>query len=370
MLIGVPKEIKDNEYRVALTPQGAGALIEAGHDVMIESGAGAGSGFSDEDFTAAGARVLETAKEIFSAADMIIKVKEPLEAEYAMLKAGQLVFTFFHLVAKPALLKAVLTSGITAIAYETIEETDGRMPVLEPMSRIAGKLATQIGAHYLLKPRGGRGVLLGGVPGVEKGEVLIIGAGTVGLNALKVAFGLGAKATVVDLDQARLTHIEKLYKNEVKTLISNPENVSRAAAACDLLIGAVHIPGARTPRIVTREMVATMKSGAVIVDVAVDQGGCVETTRPTTHAEPTFVELGVLHYGVTNMPGSVPRTSTLALTNATLPYILKLAGLGLKRVVKEEPALTLGINAFNGKVTNRAVAKSFECEFNEVKELI
>lgn len=370
MLIGVPREIKDNEFRVALTPASVTTLTESGHEVIIETNAGVGSGFSDDDFSSAGARVLLSAEEIFSSAEMIVKVKEPLEAEYKLLRTDQLVFTFFHLAADHALLEAVLKSGITAIAYETIKETDGSMPILEPMSEVAGKLATQIGAHYLLKPYGGMGILLGGVTGTKKGKVLIIGAGTVGLNALKVAVGLDAKVCVVDLDEERLAHIKELYKGKVQTLVSTPENVERAVTSCDLLIGAVHIAGARTPNIVTREMVKTMKKGAVIIDVSVDQGGCIETTRPTTHASPTFVYQGVLHYGVTNMPGSVPRTSTLALTNATLPYILKLATLGLKRMVEEDPAFALGVNAFNGKITNRAVAKSFKCEFNAIEELI
>jgi alanine dehydrogenase len=370
VLIGVPKEIKDNEYRIALTPSGALALNEAGHEVMVERGAGVGSGFSDSDFKAAGARIISTAEEIYSLAEMITKVKEPLSSEYRFLRAGQIVFTFFHLAAERALFEAVLKSKITAIAYETIEEPGGKVPILEPMSEVAGKLATQVGAHCLLRQNGGRGVLLGGVTGVEKGEVLIIGAGTVGLNALEVAVGLGAKVTVVDLNQASLDKINSLYKGKVETLLSTTQNVSKAVTSCDLLVGAVHIPGARTPNIVTREMVSTMREGSVIVDVAVDQGGCVETTRPTTHAEPTFIESGVLHYGVTNMPGSVPRTSTLALTNVTLPYILKLAGLGLKGALDEESSLALGVNAYNGKVTNRAVAKSFEREFSPIEELI
>ncbi len=370
MLIGVPKEIKDNEYRVALTPSGARALTDKGFEVLVESTAGEGSGFTNADFEEAGGRVLSSAEEIYNAADMIVKVKEPLEIEYPLLKADQIVFTFFHLAAERTLFEAMLASGITAIAYETIEDEDGRVPILKPMSEVAGRLATQIGAHYLLRPQGGRGVLLGGVPGVEKGRVLVIGAGTVGLNAVKVAVGLGAEVTLLDLDIERFTHVDDLYGGEVETLLSNPDNVKKAVASCDLLIGAVHIPGARTPNIVSREMVSTMKEGSVIVDVAVDQGGCVETTRPTTHSNPTFKVDGVLHYGVTNMPGSVPRTSTLALTNITLPYILKLAKFGLKDAAKEDPALALGINIHKGKVTNRAVAKSFEHEFTPFEELI
>lgn len=370
MLIGVPKEIKDNEYRVALTPEGVSALTEKGHEVIVESSAGIGSGFSDADFQTTGARMLSSAKEIFSAADMIVKVKEPIEPEYDLLKDGQIVFTFFHFAAERALFEATLASGITAIAYETIEDTNGLVPILKPMSEVAGRLATQIGAHYLLKPQGGRGILLGGVPGVEKGQVLVIGAGTVGLNAVKVAIGLGAKVTVIDLDTERLAHIKGLYGNEVESLESNPDNIRKAVASCDLLVGAVHIPGARTPKIVTREMVSTMKKGSVIVDVAVDQGGCIETTKPTTHSDPTFIVDGVLHYGVTNMPGSVPRTSTLALTNITLPFILKLAEFGLKGAAKEDPALKLGINIHKGKVTNQAVANCFEHEYTPFEELV
>ncbi|MEE9542631.1 MAG: alanine dehydrogenase, partial [Thermodesulfobacteriota bacterium] len=285
------------------------------------------------------------------------------------LREGQIVFTFFHLAADRALFEATLDRGITAIAYETIEDESGRVPILEPMSEVAGRLSVQIGANYLLRPMGGRGVLLGGVPGVKKGCVLIIGAGTVGLNAVKVAVGLGAEVTVMDLDIDRFRHIDDLYGNEVETLISNPENIEKALLNCDLLIGAVHLPGARTPRIITREMVKSMKEGSVIVDVSVDQGGCVETTKPTTHSEPTFLEYGVLHYGVTNMPGSVPRTSTFALTNATLPYVVKLADFGFERAVKEDRAIKLGVNVHMGRVTNRAVAESFSREFTPIEEL-
>ena len=369
MLIGVPKEIKDNEYRVAIVPSGVSALTDKGHEVIVEATAGAGSGFSDDLFIEAGARVVSSAEEVFQAADMIVKVKEPMAPEYGMLKKGQVVFTFFHLVADPALFEAVLNSGITAIAYETIEEESGRVPILEPMSEVAGRLAVQVGAHYLLKPQGGRGVLLSGVPGVKKGRVLIIGAGTVGLNAVKVAVGLGAEVTVMDLDIDRFRHIDDLFGGEVETLVSNPENVGKALLDCDLLIGAVHLPGARTPNIVTRGMVRTMKEGSVIVDVSVDQGGCVETTRPTTHSNPTFLEYGVLHYGVTNMPGSVPRTSTFALTNATLPYVMKLAELGLERAVNEDAAIALGVNVHMGKVTNSAVAESFESMLTPIEAL-
>jgi alanine dehydrogenase len=370
LLIGVPKELKDNEYRVGLTPSGVGALIEKGHEVIIETTAGEGSGFSDEAFKKAGASIIRSGSEVYIAAEMIVKVKEPIQREYPFLKFGQIVFTFFHLAADRAIFEAAKRSAITAVAYETIEDENGKVPILEPMSEVAGRLSVQIGSNYLLKQLGGRGVLLSGVPGVKKGRVLIIGAGTVGQNALKVAVGLGAEVTVMDLDIDRFRHIDELYGGEVETLVSNPENIEKALLNTDLLIGAVHLAGARTPNIVTRDMVKTMKEGSVIVDVSVDQGGCVETTKPTTHSEPTFTEYGVLHYGVTNMPGSVPRTSTFALTNATLPYVIKLADLGLKGATEDDPAIARGVNAHMSKVTNKAVAESYECELTPLESLL
>ncbi len=370
MIIGLPKEIKDNEYRVAMVPSGLRAAVEAGHTVLVERGAGFGSDISDEEFEGAGAEMVATAEELFSRSDLVVKVKEPQPVEYAFLREGLIVLTFFHLAADRGLLDILLKTKTTAIAYETLKLADRSMPILEPMSEVAGRLAVQIGAHYLLRSSGGRGVLLSGVPGVEKGEVLIIGAGTVGQNAIKIASGLDAEVTVLDTDLEKLRHIDELYGSRVNTLLSNTANIEEAVAKCDLLIGAVHIPGARTPKIVTREMVKTMKKGSVVIDVAVDQGGSVETICATTHSDPVYVSDGVLHYGVTNMPGSVPRTSTYALTNATLPYLLALSESGLKAALLAAPALITAVNTYNGHLTNRAVAESFDLSFTELSEIL
>ncbi len=358
MIIGVPREIKDNEYRVAVVPAGVKAAVDAGHEVVVESSAGLGSSISDGAFREAGALILPAAADVFEKAEFIVKVKEPLPEEFPYLRDGLMIFTFLHLAANKPLFDALKERGVTAVAYETIELADGRTPILEPMSEVAGRLSVQVGAHFLLKSSGGSGILLSGVPGVVKGEVLIIGAGAVGQNALKIAAGLDAEVTVMDTNIERFRHIDELYGARVSTIASNAYNIEEAVRRADLLIGAVHIPGARTPRIVTREMVSSMKKGSVIVDVSVDQGGAVETTRPTTHSEPVFELYGVLHYGVTNMPGTVPRTSTYALTNATLPYLLKIAGGGLKGLL-EDPALGSGVNIHAGAVVNSAVAASF-----------
>ncbi|MEE8574328.1 MAG: alanine dehydrogenase [Thermodesulfobacteriota bacterium] len=369
MIIGVPKEIKDNEYRVSMVPSGARALVEAGSRVLVERGAGLGSGITDEDFIAAGAEITGTAAEVYASAEIIIKVKEPQPVEFSYLRDGLTIFTFFHLAADPALFEALTSSGVTAVAYETMEEPDGRLPVLQPMSEVAGRLSVQFGAEFLSKAHGGRGVLLGGVPGVERGRVLIIGAGTVGINATKTAVGLGAEVTVLDTNTEKFRHIDEIFGGAVDTLMSNTDNIEKCSADCDILIGAVHRAGGRTPRLVTREMVTRMREGSVIVDVSIDQGGSVETIRPTTHSDPVYTVDGVLHYGVTNMPGAVPRTSTYALTNATLPYLLRIAAVGLKDAALNEPAILSGINTLAGKVTNRAVADAFSADYTSPSEI-
>lgn len=357
MIVGVPKEIKAGEQRVAITPAGARALVEHGQRVLVERGAGLGSGVPDGDFSGVGA-ALSSADEIWGAAELILKVKEPIAPEYSRLRSGQIVFTYLHLAAEPALTRALCDSGAIAIAYETVQLADGRLPLLTPMSEVAGRLAVQEGAFYLGKAHGGRGVLLSGVPGVPRGNVAILGAGAVGVNAARTAVGLGADVAVVDINVDRLRHVDDLFRGHVVTLASNSFNVERVVQRADLLIGAVLVPGARAPVVVTEAMVKTMKDGAVIVDVAVDQGGCVATTRPTTLAEPTYRLAGVLHYGVTNMPALVPRTSTFALTNATLPYALELATKGVEKAVEDNPALAKGVNIWRGTIAHAGVAAS------------
>ncbi len=357
MIVGVPKEIKPQEYRVGLIPSGARALVEAGHTVLIQQGAGMGSGLPDDEYIRVGAEIVPTAEEVYARADMIWKVKEPLPAEYPLLRPGQVLFTYLHLAPAPELTRALLEARVVGIAYETVRV--GRsLPLLTPMSEVAGRLSVQAGALALEKHHRGRGVLLGGVPGVEPAEVTIIGGGTVGLNAAKMAVGMGASVTLLDIDIDRLRWFDDIFHGRVRTLASNPHNIELCLGRTDLVIGAVLIAGARAPRLVTREMLSLMKPGAAIVDVAVDQGGCVETTRPTTHADPTYVVDGVVHYAVANMPGAVARTSTFALNNATIPYGLRIANLGWERALAEDPALAEGLNVLDGRVTNRAVAES------------
>ena len=368
MIIGVPKEIKDNEFRVALTPAGVRELTEAGHEVIVEVGAGLGSAITDAEFQAAGARMVTRAGEVFSEADIVIKVKEPQPAEFGFLSergASLILFTFFHFASDRALFEAVKKSGVAALAYETVTDALGATPLLKPMSAVAGRLSIQAGAHFLTRPEGGSGVLLGGVPGVAPGRVVILGAGVVGMNALEMAVGLGAGVTVLDNNEERLAHIDAIYGGRVGTLASNSFNIEENVREADLLIGAVHLPGRRTEKLVTKEMVKKMRKGSVIVDVAVDQGGSVETIRPTTHSEPIYKECGVIHYAVTNMPGAVPRTSTFALTNATLPYLLLVANKGLKASLAELPELGFGLNIYNGKVTNLAVSELYDEKFTE-----
>ncbi len=363
MKIGVPKEIKTNENRVALVPAGAEALVAAGHSVMIEKGAGDGSGFPDSAYTAVGAKVGADADAVWREADMIMKVKEPIKPEWPRMKKGQVIFTYFHFAADKELTLAHVKSGAICIAYETVELPNRELPLLTPMSEVAGRMAVQEGAKYLEKLYGGRGVLLGGVPGVAPAKVVILGGGIVGINAAKMAAGLGAKVTVLDLSLERLRYLSDVMPANVTLIYSNRHNILEQIATADLVVGAVLIPGAVAPRLIRREDLKTMQQGAVIVDVAIDQGGCVETIKATTHENPTYVVDGIIHYGVANMPGGVPRTSTLALTNATFPYAKELAKKGWKQALKENPALKKGLNIVDGKVTYPAVAEAFGLPF-------
>lgn len=371
MIVGVPKEIKNNENRVAITPAGVQAMVKAGHQVVIEKNAGVGSGFSDDDYRQAGAEVLQDARAVFQTADMIMKVKEPLPPEYDLFSEGQVLFTYLHLAPEPELTRLLMKKKIVAIAYETVQLDDGSLPLLMPMSEVAGRMAVQIGAQFLEKVYGGRGILLGGVPGVPPANVVIIGGGIVGMNAAKMAAGMGAQVTVLDISAEKLRYLDDVFQGRVVTLMSNSYNIAQAVRRADLLIGAVLIPGARAPKLVTEEMVKTMKPGSVIVDVAIDQGGSIETVdRVTTHAEPTYVKHGVIHYSVANMPGAVPRTSTLALTNATLPYALELANKGYLRAIRENRALARGVNVYNGFVTYKAVAEAHGLPYRPLAEVL
>jgi len=356
MIVGVPKEIKNNENRVGITPAGVTAFIQNGHEVWIESKAGLGSGFSDEEYAAAGAKIKRTGKEVW-AADMVIKVKEPLAEEYAYFREGLILYTYLHLAAEPELTKALVEQKVVAIAYETIQLENRSLPLLMPMSEVAGRMSIQIGAQFLEKSKGGKGVLLGGVPGVAPAEVVIVGGGIVGTNAAKMAIGLGASVTLLDINADRLRQLDDQFQGRLKTLMSNPYNIAEAVKKADLLVGAVLIPGARAPRLVTEEMVKQMEDGAVIVDVAIDQGGSIETVdRITTHSNPTYMKHGVLHYAVANMPGAVPRTSTIALTNVTIPYGVQIANKGYKQAVLADKALAKGVNVIDGRITYKAVA--------------
>ncbi|MDQ6596306.1 MULTISPECIES: alanine dehydrogenase [Bacillus] len=370
MFIGVPKEIKNNENRVALTPAGVVSFLNAGHTVLVEKDAGIGSGFSNEDYAKAGAEIIDSADQVWEKAQMIMKVKEPLSSEYKYFRQGLILFTYLHLAAEPPLAKALKDSGVIAIAYETVE-VNRTLPLLTPMSEVAGRMAAQIGAQFLQKFYGGQGILLAGVPGVNRGKVTIIGGGVVGINAAKMAVGLGADVTIIDLSADRLRQLDDIFGNQVKTLMSNPFNIAEAVAEADLLIGAVLIPGAKAPKLVTEEMVKAMKPGSVIVDVAIDQGGIVETSdHVTTHDNPTFVKHGVVHYSVANMPGAVPRTSTIALTNVTVPYALQIANKGVFKAIVENHALKLGVNVANGEITYEAVAKDLGYDFVTVEDAL
>ncbi|EGL82484.1 alanine dehydrogenase [Caldalkalibacillus thermarum TA2.A1] len=370
MIIGVPKEIKNNENRVALSPAGVQVLVTAGHQVVMETDAGLGSGFTNEQYQQAGAQILHTAQDVWHTADMVMKVKEPLPEEYAFFRPGLILFTYLHLAAEEKLTKALLDNKVTAIAYETIQLADGSLPLLTPMSEVAGRMAVQVGTQFLEKPRGGKGILIGGVPGVSPGRVVIIGGGVVGTNAAKMAMGLGAQVTILDINPDRLRELDDLYGGRLVTLVSNSYNIEMAVREADLLIGAVLIPGARAPKLVSEEMVQQMASGSVIVDVAIDQGGSIETIdRVTTHSHPTFVKHGVVHYAVANMPGAVPRTSTLALANVTVPYALKIANLGVANALQEDSALALGVNTIDGHLTYKAVAEAHQLPYTPLDQV-
>ena len=364
MVIGVPKEIKDHEYRVSVTPNGVRALRQAGHDIWVEPSAGLGSGYSDEDYRGAGATVADSKEHLFQEATLIVKVKEPLLSECHFFRPDQTLFTYLHLASLPDLTKTLLETTITAIAYETIEAKDGTLPMLKPMSEIAGRMSVQIGARYLEKTQGGRGLLLAGVPGVDPGKVVVLGAGVVGSSAIRIAVGTGAQVTVINPDLERLRALDDLYRGRIITRASSQAAIDESVMAADLVIGAVLVPGARAPKLVSRELVARMKPGAVVVDVAVDQGGCFETTKPTTHSDPVYVVNGVLHYCVANMPGVVPCTSTIALTNATLPYLLRLANQGIASALRADAGLAKGVNLSGGKITCRGVADAHGLRFD------
>lgn len=364
MVIGIPKEIKDHEYRVSVIPDGVRALTHGGHQVWVESSAGVGSGHSDAEYADAGATIAGSNEEVFRKSDLIVKVKEPQLSECPLFRPGQTLFTYLHLASLPELTKALAAAKVTAIAYETIEAKDGTRPMLTPMSEIAGRMAVQVGARYLEKTQGGRGLLLAGVPGVEPAHVVVLGAGVVGSAATRIAVGMGARVTVINLDLERLRHLDELYCGRIVTRASTSAAIEQSVREADLVIGAVLVPGARTPRLVSRRLVAQMKPGAVVVDVAVDQGGCFETTRPTTHSDPVYLVDGVLHYGVANMPGIVPRTSTMALTNATFPYLQRLTSQGVDRAIRADAGLAKGVNLSDGKITCRVVAEAHGLRFD------
>lgn len=370
MKIGLPKEIKDNEYRVGLTPAGVHALVGAGHTLYVQKTAGEGSGFADDQYVKAGATILDTADEIWQAGDMIVKVKEPVAPEYPRMRENQLLFTYLHLAPELELTKQMLERKVTGVAYETITDKQGRLPLLTPMSEVAGRMSVQVGATYLEKMNGGRGILLGGVPGVPAANVVIIGGGIVGTEAAKMAVGLGAKVTIIDRNLDRLRQLDDIFLSKVQTLASSKYAIEEAISHADLVIGAVLVVGAAAPKLVTRDMLHLVPNGAVLVDVAVDQGGCFETTHATTHSNPTYYEEGVLHYCVANMPGAVPRTSTFALTNATLPYALDLANKGFEKAISDDAGLAEGVNTYAGKLTYEAVATSQNLEYTPLDSLL
>lgn len=359
MIVGIPKEIKIDEHRVSVPPNGVRELVRHGHSVFVETNAGLGSGFRDDEYVSAGATIVHTAAEVWNRANMVVKVKEPQPQEYGFLREDLILFTYLHLAAAEELTHKMLESGVTGLAYETVEDVHGRLPLLEPMSEVAGRMASQIVAHYLEKHAGGRGVLMGGIPGVRPAQVVVLGGGTVGTNAAQVALGMGAEVTLLDINIERLRYLDHVLHGRFTTLYSNASNIAQVIETADAVIGSVLITGARAPRLITRDMLPTMPSGSVIVDVAVDQGGCVETTRPTTHSDPTYVIDGVLHYGVANMPGAVPRTSSLGLSNATLRYVLRVADMGLMEALRSDVGLAKGLNVYQGQVTYPAVAETF-----------
>lgn len=369
MNIGLPKEVKDNEYRVAMTPGAVRQIADAGQRVLVQSGAGEGSGFADEEYQQAGARLVPGGEDAWDA-DLVVKVKEPQPSEYHLMRPGLVLFTYLHLAAETNLTMEMVQRGVTGIAYETVERADGSLPLLIPMSQVAGRMAVQVGSQYLEKTHGGRGKLLGGVPGVRPADVTILGAGVVGTNAAKMALGMGAHVMLLDINADRLRYLDQVLHGRLTTLSANPLNIAEAVKRADLLIGAVLVKGARAPHLVTREMIRTMEPGSVVVDVSVDQGGCIETTRPATHSDPVHMVYGVLHYGVTNMPGAVPRTSTYALSNATVPYVMTLAEEGILDAVRKDPALAKGVNVHRGKITYQAVAQAHGLEHASIESML
>lgn len=363
MIIGIPKEIKNNENRVGMTPGGVTELIKKGHTVYVQHNAGSNSGFSDPEYEAAGAEILPDIESVYAIAEMIVKVKEPIAPEYKLIKKGQLLFTYFHFASDETLTRAMIETGAVCLAYETVEKADGSLPLLVPMSEVAGRMSTQEGARFLEKPQGGKGILLGGVPGVKPAKVLVLGGGIVGYSAALMAAGMGADVTITDISLPRLRYLDEVMPKNIKTLYSSHHNITQELPVTDLVIGAVLIPGAKAPHIITRDMLKLLNKGSVLVDVSIDQGGCFETSHPTTHAEPTYEIDGIVHYCVANIPGAVPYTSTLALTNATLPYAITLADKGWKQACREDKELALGLNVVNGKVTYEAVAETFGLKY-------
>jgi alanine dehydrogenase len=370
VIIGVPKEVKTREYRVAMVPAGVRTLVAKGHTVLVQKGAGLGSGIVDEAFKKAGATLVETAEEIWTRAEMVVKVKEPIESEYGFFRDGQILYTYLHLAALKGCTKALANSGVSAVGYETIQLNDGSLPLLRPMSQVAGRMAVQVGATLLEKEHGGKGLLLGGVPGTRRGRVTIIGGGTVGTHAATIAVGIGAKVTILDVNLERLNFLEEIFGNSIEGLYSDPDTVAESVRKSDLLVGAVLVPGAKAPTLVTEQLVREMEPGSVIVDVAIDQGGCIETSHATTHDEPTYQVGGVIHYGVANMPGAVAHTSTFALTAATIKYAIALADKGFKRAVEEDHALALGVNVLKGQVTCEPVAVAHGMAYKPLKNLL
>jgi len=367
MIIGVPKEIKNNENRVGMTPAGVAELVKRGHTVYVQASAGTNSGFPDEEYTAVGAKMLPTIEATYAAAEMIVKVKEPIAPEYKLIKKGQVVFTYFHFAADKILTEAMIESGGICIAYETVEKEDRSLPLLTPMSEVAGRMATQVGARFLEKPQGGKGKLMGDVTGVRPARVLVLGGGIVGTNAAQIAAGMGAEVLITDINLSRLRYLSEVMPKNVKTLYSSMHNIRMELPNIDLVIGSVLIPGDKAPHLITKEMLKMMKPGTVLVDVAIDQGGCFETSHPTTHSEPTYVVDGIVHYAVANIPGAVPFTSTMALTNATLPYTVALANKGWRKACKDDPALALGLNVVEGQVTYKAVADVFGLKYEPIE---
>jgi alanine dehydrogenase len=364
MRIGLPKEIKNHEYRVGMIPNHVKALTRRGHNVLVERGAGIGSGFLDSFYKDAGAQLIDSAEEVWTTSDMIVKVKEPVASEYDLIQEGQLIYTYLHLAADPALTEVLLKKNVSGVAYETIETTDGRLPLLVPMSQVAGRMATQVGAQYLQKANGGKGVLLGGVPGTRRGRVVILGGGVVGTHAAQIAVGMGADVRILDINPQRLEQLDFMFNGRVQTLFSDPYTIAEQAKQADLLIGAVLITGAKAPTLVNRQLISEMEAGTVVVDVAVDQGGCIETCHPTTHDAPTFMVEDIVHYCVANMPGAVSRTSTLALNNTTRPHLLALVDHGVEDACQRDPSLMLGLNTYRGKCTHQAVATSLGYEYS------